>query len=110
MVKMQMNKDTGRQGRTQEGILEKLGRWCVSQACEKKAPEGRGGQLEQQRACRGQTGEKRDRAIYRAGGERQGQVSQGERRRWRGGQEQEDGVTAGKGGLNRRVEAEGAGR
>ena len=49
-------------------------------------------------------------AIYRAGGERQGQVSQGERRRWKGGQEQEDGVTAGKRELNRRVEAEGARR
>ena len=33
----------------------------MSQACEKKAPEGRAGLLKQQRACRGQTGEKRDR-------------------------------------------------
>lgn len=33
----------------------------MSQACEKKAPEGRAEQLKQQRACRGQTGEKRDR-------------------------------------------------
>lgn len=51
-------------------------------------------------------------AIYRAGGKRQGAkpASQGEGRRWREGQEQEDGVNAGKGELNRRVEAKGAGR
>lgn len=70
-----VKKDTGGQKEYREGILEKLGRCCVSQACEKKAQRAEQGNWSSKEPAEARQGEKRDRQstgqVEEAGGQNQ---------------------------------------